>query len=152
MQRAQRRDAVLSEKFYFRKDIFPPGSTPSSASSNDSESRLKKERKLRNCYPSLPKPANGYKVGPVQSEYEEMTLQEIMNGKVRFKAIGARGKLADFVQGDFPGLLGLVNACVDLLDVSFKTKQRLRKYLSFIQGRANGMSWMCETKPSVLTC
>lgn len=87
MQRAQKRDAVLSEKFFFRKDVFPPGSTtPSSAASESSccgcGDGKAKEKKLKNCFPPLPKPANGYVVGSVHDEYEEMTMEEIMGGKV----------------------------------------------------------------------
>ena len=45
---------------------------------------------MRNCFPALPRPANGGCRGPVEDEYEEMSMDEIMNGKVRsgdFKAI-----------------------------------------------------------------
>ena len=42
-------------------------------------------------------------------------------------------------QGEFPGLLGLVNAYLNSLDVDFKSKRKLRKYLELVQMRANGM-------------
>lgn len=41
-----------------------------------------KETKMRNCFPPLPRPSDdGYR-GPVEDEYEEMTMDEIINGKV----------------------------------------------------------------------
>lgn len=94
MARAQKRNAARTGKFFFRKDIYPPGQetpTPSVASSSGASSPVegmpgmngaRRERKMRNCYPSAPKPENGFKHRPVEEEYEEMTLEEIFNGKV----------------------------------------------------------------------
>jgi glutamate--cysteine ligase catalytic subunit len=91
MQRAQLRDAARSQKFFFRKNIYALGSsgTPSTASSSGSVSPVesiprKKERKLRNCFPPIPIPENGFlnHRQSVDQEYEEMSLDEIMNGKV----------------------------------------------------------------------
>lgn len=95
MHRAQLRDAARSSKFYFRKDVLPPGhtsptsSSPSSSggsspvdSSGCGELRAK-ETKLRNCFPPLQRPINGERRGPVEEEYGEMSMDEIMNGKVR---------------------------------------------------------------------
>ena len=95
MARAQRRDAVRSEKFYFRKDVFPSASSqPSRASSTPSSPVSEhggpilvngngKEKKLRNCFPLPPMPDDAFVHGSVEDEYEEMSLEEIMNGKVR---------------------------------------------------------------------
>lgn len=96
MGRAQQRDAARSSKFYFRKDVLPPGhiSPTSSVASSSGESSptdcsdcggglRRKETKMRNCFPPLPQPENGTHRGPVEDEYEEMTMEEIMNGKVR---------------------------------------------------------------------
>jgi len=58
---------------------------------------------------------------PVEEEYEEMTIEEIICGK-----------------GEFPGLLGLVNAYLNSLDVDFKSKRKLRKYLQLVKMRSNG--------------
>lgn len=90
MARAQKRDAVRSQKFYFRKDVFPPGSSrASSVCSSGASSPVdgpggtqQKERKLRNCFPSIPRPVDGFDPRPVEDEYEEMTMEEIMFGKV----------------------------------------------------------------------
>ena len=94
MQRAQVRDAARSSKFYFRKSVLPPGhtsptaSTPSSsgdsspADCSDCTGLPRKETKLRNCFPTVPRPANGGWRCPVETEYEEMSMDEIMNGRV----------------------------------------------------------------------
>jgi glutamate--cysteine ligase catalytic subunit len=94
MHRAQLRDAVSSSKFYFRKNVLPPGHsspTASTASSSGDSSPVdlsdcgalrRKETKLRNCFPALQRPINGERRGPVEDEYAEMSMDEIMNGKV----------------------------------------------------------------------
>lgn len=48
------------------------------------EARLgrRKETRLRNCFPAVPPPARGVP-GPVDKEYEEMSLREVFCGKVR---------------------------------------------------------------------
>ena len=109
MGRAQLRDASRSRRFYFRKDVLPPGYTSpvaSTASSSGDSSPVEngcckgrgKEAKMRNCFPSLPRPLNGVRRGPVEDEYEEMTMEEIICGKVRRKKERRRASLyADFL-------------------------------------------------------
>lgn len=101
MQRAQHRDALQTEKFYFRKDIFLPNSSRSSSVSNSGTSSPvgsdcgcnsisnglnhnppKKVKKMRNCFPDVPPPSEEYTAKKVEEEYEEMTVAEVMNGKV----------------------------------------------------------------------
>ena len=50
--------------------------------------------------------------------------------------------LADFgcVQGSFPGLLGVVNAYLDSLNVEFTAKSKMKRYLELIKRRADGTS------------
>ncbi|KAF5370723.1 hypothetical protein D9758_001829 [Tetrapyrgos nigripes] len=123
MARAQERDASRSRKFYFRKDVFTGSSPISSGSSSPIDGAPRpKDKKLRNCFPPPPAPLNGHKKGPVEDEYEEMTMDEIMNGK-----------------GDhFPGLLGLVSAYVDTLDVEEEALSKIRAYLDLVKRRSNG--------------
>lgn len=102
MQRAQHRDALLTEKFYFRKDIFLPNSSRSSSVTNSVTNSPvgsdcgcneatngvhqfppEKAKKMRNCFPEFPPPPEKYVSKNVQDEYEEMTVAEVMNGKVR---------------------------------------------------------------------
>ena len=91
MVTAQRRGAVRHEKFHFRKNMYVQGgsggkgttaSLPGSNSSVDG-GFVKKEKKLRNCFPPLPTPRDGVEfTHPIEEEYEEMTMNEIINGKV----------------------------------------------------------------------
>jgi glutamate--cysteine ligase catalytic subunit len=90
MARAQQRDAAQSSKFYFRKDVGSRRqSATSSAASSDCGSGCNspvggptvKDKKMRNCFPDPPLPENGTNLLPVEEEYEEMTMNEIMNGK-----------------------------------------------------------------------
>jgi len=101
MQRAQRRDAIGTEKFYFRKDIFLPNSSRSSTATNSGTASPvgggcghndisngfppqlpRKTKKMRNCFPEVPPPPEEYIARKVEDEYEEMTVAEVMNGKV----------------------------------------------------------------------
>lgn len=96
MARAQKRDAVGSQKFYFRKDVFPAGTSPlstplssphSSGSTspiepNGTNGTFRKPRKLQNCFAEAPKPENGQAFGAIDDEYDEFTMREIFNGKV----------------------------------------------------------------------
>lgn len=98
MVRAQKRDAVNAQKFFFRKDVFPPGvpsplvtplSTPHGSGANSpvepngAGGFLRKARRLNNCFAEVPQPQNGHAFGSVADEYDEYTLQEIFHGKVR---------------------------------------------------------------------
>ncbi|KAH9951545.1 glutamate-cysteine ligase catalytic subunit [Amylocystis lapponica] len=131
MARAQKRDAVHSQKFYFRRDVFLPGvpSPTCSACSSGASSPVegtngppRKDNKLRNCFPTIPKPENGFGKGPVEEEYEEMTMEEIMLGKCNA----------------FPGLVGLAYAYLDTLDVDDDTRRRIEEYLTLVKRRADG--------------
>ncbi len=88
MSRAQLRDASNSQKFFFRKNVFREGSSRSSSvassccSSAVNGDAPRKEKKLRNCFPTVPAPENGVQKEPVEQEYAEMTMNEIMNGDV----------------------------------------------------------------------
>jgi glutamate--cysteine ligase catalytic subunit len=93
MQRAQKRNAAREGKFFFRKNVLPPSSAATSGANSPTTSDcgcgnpLRKEKKLRNCYPAEPEPVNGVDRGDVHEEYEAMTLDEIINGKVRISVI-----------------------------------------------------------------
>ncbi|KZP05939.1 glutamate-cysteine ligase catalytic subunit [Athelia psychrophila] len=140
MQRAQVRDASRTGKFFFRKDVLPPGQTsPTSSQSGESTpddfsdcgSIRRKETKMRNCFPALPRPAAGVTRGPVEEEYAEMTMEEIMTGNGKLCGVQVQG-------GGFPGLLGLVNAYVDTLDMTEEKRAKIDKYLSLVKRRSDG--------------
>ncbi|KAF8556400.1 GCS-domain-containing protein [Imleria badia] len=131
MVRAQKRDAIRQGKFFFRKNVLPPGyisptmSTPSSSGSSSpvewQDGIPPKERKLRNCFPRVPPPPVLVDT-PVEDEYEEMAMEEIFNGK------GAT----------FPGLLGLVETYLGTLDIDSSERQQINKYVDLVRRRANG--------------
>ncbi|KAF5389460.1 hypothetical protein D9757_004255 [Collybiopsis confluens] len=107
MARAQARNASRSGHFYFRKEVYSPGNSPKSSGSNSPVDGAKpKSRKLGNCFTPPEIPEDGINRGPVTEEYEEMTIDEIINGK-----------------GDsYTGLLGLVWAYIDTLDSEWQVQ------------------------------
>ncbi|KAK2459263.1 hypothetical protein APHAL10511_008718 [Amanita phalloides] len=131
MQRAQVRDAARSQKFFFRNNIHAFGHNgsssnpmPSNSVSSMEEIAKKKDRKLSISFPPVIMPENGF-LGHrpcVEQEYEEMTLEEIMNGKGE----------------DFPGLIGLVHAYMDTLDVGIDEMAKIKQYLELIRRRSQG--------------
>ncbi|KAM4066134.1 glutamate-cysteine ligase [Hirsutella rhossiliensis] len=100
MERAHALDALLTEKFYFRKNPFPPR-------------------------PSRPGTARCGSPGvtPVEDEYEEMTIDEIVNGSPA---------------GQFPGLIPIVESYLDSVNVDVETRCQLATYLKLIGKRASG--------------
>ncbi|KAF9572782.1 hypothetical protein BGW38_008488, partial [Lunasporangiospora selenospora] len=125
MKVAHHRNAVLNEKFYFRKSIFPqsrPG-TPASGTPSGSP---------RPTPASLPRTAAANASADCSDEYELMTIDEIINGNP------SKG---------FPGMLGLVNNYLNTLNIDIETRCEISKYLELIKKRANGTlmtaaSWM----------
>jgi len=159
MQRAQHRDALRTEKFYFRKDIFLPNSSRSSSVNSSGTSSPvgsdrgcdginngfhhhtpKKSKKMRNCFPEVPPPPEEYNAKKVEDEYEEMTVAEVMNGKVRVSDEGLISRPADkfTFKGYNPGLMTLVYEYVDTLDVDDRQRSRLFEYLDFVRKRSTG--------------
>ncbi|KAI0786681.1 glutamate-cysteine ligase catalytic subunit [Abortiporus biennis] len=136
MDRAQKRDAIHTQKFYFRKEIFAYGvvSPLASPASSGTTSPIEpngtsgiprpKEKKLRNCFAPVPPPPNGDAqiFGPVEEEYEEYTLDEIINGKGE----------------SCPGLVNLIYAYLDTLDVSPDEFRKIKDYIDLVKKRANG--------------
>ncbi|KAF8650391.1 hypothetical protein AX16_005199 [Volvariella volvacea WC 439] len=128
MARAQKRDAVLSGRFYFRKDVFLPGrsGTASMASSSGTNSPVgevprKKDRKLRNCFDPPPLPEKIEHSESVEHEYTEMSVNEIFNGK-----------------DDFPGLLSLIYSYLETIEMEDRERHDIEQYLDLIRNRANG--------------
>lgn len=143
MRRAQQRDAVNQAKFFFRRDIFTPASSratsgattpndesrpsstsllPNGAPNGTQQGRRAKSRVMPNCFPPPPAPTPEEAGGSVNEEYAEYTMDEIMNG---------RGEA-------FPGLVGLVEAYIDTLDMCEPELRKITSYLSLVRRRANG--------------
>ncbi|KAI8672458.1 Glutamate--cysteine ligase [Fusarium sp. Ph1] len=112
MERAHAVDAVLKEKFYFRRNPFP--NRPSRANTVFGE-----DSRPGSAHPSRP-PSPG---GPVEHEYEEMTVNDIINGSD---------------SGDFPGLIPIVESYLDSVNVDVTTRCHLSTYLDLISKRASG--------------
>jgi glutamate--cysteine ligase catalytic subunit len=163
MQRAQKRDAAGSELFHFRKWVFPLGRSPSHddwssrppspsranhrqdgsyASGNGASQEASTPRSSSPESTSGPANGNGRTSGP---EVEEMTIDEIINGKVSDLFCCAPSLENSLLtrsrsQDSFPGLMGVVNAYVNSLNVDHVTRCEIRKYLDLIKHRAQGES------------
>ncbi|CAF3567212.1 ADP-ribosylation factor GTPase-activating protein gcs1, variant 2 [Fusarium graminearum] len=112
MERAHEVDAVLKEKFYFRRNPFP--SRPSRANTTFGD-----DSRPGSAHPSRP-PSPG---GPVEHEFEEMTVNDIINGSE---------------SGEFPGLIPIVESYLDSVNVDVSTRCHLSTYLDLISKRARG--------------
>ncbi|KAH7011892.1 glutamate-cysteine ligase-domain-containing protein [Ilyonectria destructans] len=112
MERAHAVDGVLKEKFFFRRNPFP--SRPSRANTVMGD-----ESRPGSAYPSRPATPSG----PVEDEYEEMTVNDIINGSA---------------DGDFPGLIPIVESYLDSVNVDVSTRCQLATYLDLIGKRARG--------------
>ncbi|TFK68697.1 glutamate-cysteine ligase catalytic subunit [Pluteus cervinus] len=122
MERAQHKAAVQSERFFFRKNIFPQGSSPSSNSSSSGRSTpQKREKRLQNCFGPPPSLDGESLDQPIHEEYAEMTMNEIINGK-----------------DAFPGLIGLIYLYLETLELGDEDAQKIERYLDLIRKRANG--------------
>lgn len=114
METAHVRDAVSSEKFYFRKNPFPSRSGKSANTSGTSTPAVISR-------PSSP-------LGLVEDEYELMTINEVINGQ-------------QSTEGGFPGLIPLVESYLNSMNVDVETRCELARYLDLIRKRADGTLW-----------
>ena len=120
MERAHARDAVLAQKFYFRKNPFPTRfPRPYSANGGSGTGT--------NSPAVLSRPPTP--TGPVEDEYAEMSIDEIMNGSKSSSG------------NEFPGLIPLVESYLDSMNVEVQTRCELAAYLDLIRKRANGSLW-----------
>ncbi|BDD61032.1 Zn finger-containing GTPase- Activating Protein for ARF [Monascus purpureus] len=109
METAHARDAIHTRKFYFRKDPFP---RPAQRRQNQSPNGV-----------STPPPSPPS--GPVELEYGQMTISEIINGSTE----------------GFPGLIPLVQSYLNSVNVDVETRCALERYLALIRKRADGTLW-----------
>ncbi|WOO83378.1 Glutamate--cysteine ligase [Vanrija pseudolonga] len=164
MQRAQQRNAARANKFWFRRQVFPedassydlesrPVSPPNAVTPPEGEDRPLSPTAVVNHVSRGLAAANGHangngnghgsksplhtlrKSGSVSSctslleeeeasvgpEFAQMTLDEVINGR-----------------GEFPGLLGVVNAYINSINADVQTKCEIRRYLDLIKLRAKG--------------
>ncbi|XP_075235916.1 glutamate--cysteine ligase [Lycorma delicatula] len=98
MTKAQKRDALKKELFWFRKDITTQVSPPHATA------------QCHSCSSESPE------------LYTAMTIDHIINGK----------------EGEFPGLIPLINSYLSVMDVDADTHCTIQQYLKLIQKRASG--------------
>ncbi|CAO1636736.1 unnamed protein product [Parajaminaea phylloscopi] len=160
MGRAQKRDALNREKFYFRKDVFRTvprhqsasrshsrePSTSSQANGHQTNGHAAQRRfpgVLDSRYPTpsgsrAPSPSP---TGAIEDEYDEFTINELINGKKNGKS-AASGPHENGSSGEgeeaFPGLLSLVSAYLDALDIDLETRREMDLYLDLVRQRASG--------------
>lgn len=115
MERAHARDAVLNGKFYFRKDPFPSRPSRSQSQVRGDDGGSSGSGAGSPSRPSTP-------FIPVEDEYEEMTIDEIMNGCSR----------------GFPGLVPIVESYLDAVNVDITTRCELETYIDLVRKRASG--------------
>lgn len=120
METAHARNAVHDRRFYFRKDPFPRRVPRQHLqSSHGSEFSSGTSSAVNTPPPSPP-------LGPVETEYDLMTLADIVNGSA---------------DGSFPGLIPLVESYLDSVNVDVETRCSLATYLDLIRKRADGTLW-----------
>ena len=126
MEAAHSRNAVLEQKFYFRKDPFPvryhrhsnhPNHHDGTSSSSETSSPT----------PQLSRPPTP--TGPVEDEYELMSIDKIINGDSASE------------KGGFLGLIPMVESYLGSMNVDILTRRKLTRYLDLIRDRASGKLW-----------
>jgi glutamate--cysteine ligase catalytic subunit len=115
METAHARDALHKEKFWFRKDPFSSRAMRSAAGVNGTATP-----------PNISRPSTPPLV-PVEDEYEQMTINDIINGQT--------------APGGFPGLIPLVENYLNSMNVDVETRCELAQYLDLIRKRADGRLW-----------
>ena len=120
METAHARDAVLNERFYFRKDPTSP----------------RHYGRIRGDHSSPASPPHSRPpspLGPAEDEYCLMSIDEIING------CAAAGGDSD--NSGFPGLIPLVESYLDSVNVDVETRCEIARYLDLIRKRASGKLW-----------
>jgi glutamate--cysteine ligase catalytic subunit len=115
METAHIRDAVSTQKFWFRKNPF---SSHNKSNGSGTGTNTPADQPSR---PSTP-------TGPVEDEYEQMSINEVINGQTS-------------TDGGFPGLIPLVESYLNSMNVDVETRCDIATYLDLIRKRANGTYW-----------
>lgn len=121
METAHARNAVLDQKFYFRKDPFSERAPRQSAQHTPDGSNFSSTTSSAANSPPL-----SPNLKPVEAEYELMTIADIINGSA---------------DGTFPGLIPLVESYLNSVNVDVETRCFLASYLDLIRKRADGTLW-----------
>ncbi|XP_055644296.1 glutamate--cysteine ligase [Toxorhynchites rutilus septentrionalis] len=114
MQTSQKRGAVLTEKFWFKKNITGTGGPKTVIGSETQPNVEMNNHGTENDSSESENNTDG--------EYELMTIDQIINGK----------------EGGFPGLVPLIHSYLGSMDVDADTHCTIQQYLKLIQKRASG--------------
>ena len=114
MRRAHCRDAVSTQKFFFRKNIAPP--QPSNKAGAGGEEA---QDDCGVCFGGV---GDGGEELTDEDEVVEMTIEEIFNGKGNY----------------YPGLIPLVQAYLEHIRCAPQVQAQVQKYLDLVEARAAG--------------
>jgi glutamate--cysteine ligase catalytic subunit len=139
MQVAQRRDAVLKEKFYFRNYVFDDSGKPCScdtppasplASPHDARISRDPEQEFGSADARHVSYANKMREilkSDNNESFEKKSINEIINGK----------KLSG-TSVSTPGLADIIDAYLDNMNLEPELKLKLSSYIGFVRKRASG--------------
>ncbi|KAI9792734.1 MAG: Zn finger-containing GTPase- Activating Protein for ARF [Peltula sp. TS41687] len=144
METAHARNAVLKKKFYFRKQPLPtrPRHSKHSPSSsfivngnNYTTNGTTTAHTSGTSTPHhLPPSRPPSPLGPVEDEYELMTIDEIINGQQP----PTSSSTSAAAETSFPGLIPLVETYLNSINIEVETRCELARYLDLIRRRASG--------------
>lgn len=143
METAHTRDGVTQSKFWFRKNPMPPRrsakDSPQSPTPNGAGIGSGSEAEVSGVSTPLRTPAQPSRPatpGPVEEEYTQMSIDEIINGTRSDDETNTSSSTCDF-----PGLIPLVELYLDSVNIDVTTRCELARYLNLIRQRANGTLW-----------
>lgn len=149
METAHRRDAVLNEKFWFRRDpVSERKGAAASPATNGTNGDEPNGTSMNGDSPKTDLP-------PIESTYTKMTIAEIINGQppttptstdpaasTKGEGPAADQKHNTSTQSEpFPGLLPLIESYLDSLNIDVETRCELARYLDLIRRRAGTASY-----------
>jgi len=143
METAHKRDAVLNDKFWFRKNPFTQKSTPLPSPSVRPQDQAPTTNGTSNSNSSLQPPTSVSDLPPVEEEYALMTISEIINGPGGSANATDPFPTLEPVESTakFPGLIPLLKHYLSSLNVSVTTRCQFERYLDLIARRADGSLW-----------
>ncbi|KAI9834577.1 MAG: Zn finger-containing GTPase- Activating Protein for ARF [Sarea resinae] len=142
MQTAHKRNAVLEERFWFRKNPFPDpqhhhnSRTPTRNGSGASTPHINGEHDDTFDPATAPADTN---LPPVESEYTLLTINEIINGQSPSSSSSSSSTTPETTTTTlFPGLLPLLDTYLSSINIPLSDRCKLNSYLSLISRRASG--------------
>ncbi|KAJ9653488.1 glutamate--cysteine ligase [Neophaeococcomyces mojaviensis] len=143
METAHKRDAVLNDKFWFRKNPFPQRVTPSPSPSIKAKDQTAMTNGTSGSNSILQPLMPASDLPPVEEEYALMTVSEIINGPGASKNATDPLPTLEPVESTsrFPGLIPLLKHYLSSLNLSVTTRCQMERYLDLIAHRADGSLW-----------